>query len=92
MSVLTDAKFFQGSLACLAAARAAVKIPLLRKDFIMDERQILEAAPVATVAVNHKVHTKTVLRLSQFSHLLTLLKLVTPVLSGTSQPLSKHGR
>jgi hypothetical protein len=47
----------------------------------VNERQILEAAPVATVAVNHKVHTKTVLRLSQFGHLLTLLQLDTPVIS-----------
>jgi indole-3-glycerol phosphate synthase len=43
LSVLTDEKFFQGSLDYLRAIRAAVKLPLLRKDFIIDERQILEA-------------------------------------------------
>lgn len=43
LSVLTDEPFFQGSLDYLKAIRAAVKLPLLRKDFIIDERQILEA-------------------------------------------------
>ena len=44
LSVLTDEKFFQGSLEYLRQIRAAVTLPLLRKDFIIDERQILEAA------------------------------------------------
>ena len=43
VSVLTDEKFFQGSLAYLKEIRHAVALPLLRKDFIIDERQILEA-------------------------------------------------
>jgi indole-3-glycerol phosphate synthase len=43
LSVLTDEKFFQGSLDYLCQIRAVVKLPLLRKDFIIDERQILEA-------------------------------------------------
>lgn len=43
LSVLTDEKFFQGSLEFLRAIRSAVGLPLLRKDFIIDERQILEA-------------------------------------------------
>jgi indole-3-glycerol phosphate synthase len=43
LSVLTDEKFFQGSLDYLRQIRAAVKIPLLRKDFVIDEKQILEA-------------------------------------------------
>src|SRR5579864_1721580 len=43
LSVLTDEKFFQGSLDYLSSIRKAVNLPLLRKDFIIDERQILEA-------------------------------------------------
>lgn len=43
LSVLTDEKFFQGSLDFLKQIREAVTLPLLRKDFIIDERQILEA-------------------------------------------------
>jgi indole-3-glycerol phosphate synthase len=43
LSVLTDQKFFQGSLDYLKQVRGAVKLPLLRKDFIIDARQILEA-------------------------------------------------
>lgn len=43
LSVLTDEKFFQGSLQYLREASAAVSIPCLRKDFMVDEFQVLEA-------------------------------------------------
>src|SRR5215469_13507210 len=43
LSVLTDEQFFQGSLANLAEASAATDLPCLRKDFILDEFQLLEA-------------------------------------------------
>ena len=44
LSVLTDENFFKGSLQFLRDIRAAVELPLLRKDFIIDERQVDEAA------------------------------------------------
>jgi indole-3-glycerol phosphate synthase len=44
LSVLTDGEFFQGSLADLAAARGASTLPVLRKDFTLDEDHVLEAA------------------------------------------------
>ena len=43
MSVLTDGKYFGGSLEDLLLARASVKMPLLRKEFIIDEYQLIEA-------------------------------------------------
>ena len=51
LSVLTDEEFFQGSLENLRAASAAVKIPCLRKDFIVDEFQLLEARANSADAV-----------------------------------------
>lgn len=51
ISVLTDAEFFQGSLAYLTAIRAAVAPPVLRKDFLLDAYQVLEARVAGADAV-----------------------------------------
>lgn len=51
LSVLTEPMFFDGSLQHLADVRAAVTIPLLRKDFIVDRYQILEAVAAGADAV-----------------------------------------
>lgn len=51
LSVLTDVKYFQGSLEYLKAIRNAVELPLLRKDFIIDARQIEEAVDFGADAI-----------------------------------------
>jgi indole-3-glycerol phosphate synthase len=51
ISVLTDAEFFQGSLGYLSAVRAAVTCPVLRKDFILERYQLLEARDAGADAV-----------------------------------------
>ena len=69
LSVLTDEKFFQGSLDYLRQIRAAVKIPLLRKDFIIDERQILEAIEWGADAILLIVAILTDAQLAKFHSL-----------------------
>ena len=51
ISVVTEPDFFQGRLEWLAAVRQAVDLPVLRKDFIVDERQLREAAALGADAV-----------------------------------------
>ena len=51
ISVLTEPTFFDGELSHLEAVRAAVEIPLLRKDFIVDRYQLLEARAAGADAI-----------------------------------------
>ena len=51
ISVLTDVEYFQGSLRYLSDVKAAVALPVLRKDFILDRYQLLEARHAGADAV-----------------------------------------
>lgn len=66
LSVLTDEKFFQGSLADLATARGAVRLPVLRKDFTFDEYHVAESAAHCSDAI---LLIATILRPKQLRHL-----------------------
>jgi indole-3-glycerol phosphate synthase len=70
ISVLTEEDFFHGSLADLIAVKGAVDLPILRKDFIVDEFQIYESAAAGAdvilliVAALPKESIKTFLRMA----------------------------
>ncbi|HSY67409.1 MAG TPA: indole-3-glycerol phosphate synthase TrpC [Edaphobacter sp.] len=62
LSILTDEEFFQGSLSYLQEASSVVKIPCLRKDFILDPFQVLEARAAGADAILLIVSALTDLR------------------------------
>lgn len=80
LSVLTDRKFFQGSLEYLKRIRQEVELPLLRKDFILDERQLLEAidygadAILLIVTILDDVRLRELLEKAQFAGLMALVE------------------
>ncbi len=51
ISVLTDERFFQGNLSYMTNVRAAISLPVLRKDFILHEAQIFEAVSAGADAI-----------------------------------------
>lgn len=83
ISILTDAQFFQGKLRDLADVRDAVSIPLLRKDFILDEVQIAESvasgadAILLIVAALEQKQLVDFLRATAAYHLETLVEVHT---------------
>jgi indole-3-glycerol phosphate synthase len=66
LSVLTDEKFFHGSLDDMAAARGAVSVPVLRKDFTFDEYHVAESAAYCADAI---LLIATILPPKQLRHL-----------------------
>ncbi len=75
MSVLTDGKYFGGSLDDLILARANCQLPLLRKEFIVDEFQILEAKAYGAdliLLIAAVLTRKEIQKLSEFAKQLKL--------------------
>lgn len=75
MSVLTDGKYFGGSLEDLLTARSCCNLPLLRKEFIIDEYQILEAKAYGADVILLIAGILTQDEIKQFSEFAQQLKL-----------------
>jgi len=83
LSVLTEEEFFQGSINHLMAVRGAVRLPILRKDFIVDEYQVYESAAAGAdallliVAALEDKDLKDFLALSERLHVAALVEVHT---------------
>ena len=75
MSVLTDEKYFGGSLTDLVVARSNCQLPLLRKEFIIDEYQIIEAKAYGADAILLIAAVLSASQIKQFSELAKSLDL-----------------
>ncbi len=79
LSILTDEKFFQGRIEYLQQIRDAVRLPLLRKDFVIDEVQIYESAARGADAILLIVAILDDARLKGFRELALQLRLAALV-------------
>ncbi len=79
ISVLTDKGYFQGSLNDLESAREAISLPVIRKDFTIDEIQIYEAAAHNADAILLIAAILTTSQLRRFRELAASLKLAALV-------------
>jgi indole-3-glycerol phosphate synthase len=89
LSVLTDEPFFQGSLRNLELASAAVSLPCLRKDFTVDEYQIVEARAHHADAILLIAAALTDAELVRFAHAARALSLDVLVEVHTAEELDR---
>jgi len=89
LSVLTDRDFFHGSLDHLSAARSATSLPVLRKDFTIDEVQVVEAAANGADAILLLAAILTVDQLRRFRELAAQFLLAALVEVHDDDELSK---
>lgn len=89
LSVLTEEKFFLGSLDDLKAARAAVRLPVLRKDFILDGYQVYESVAAGADALLLIVAALAEQTLRQLLELATRLKIAALVEVHTEDELAR---
>jgi len=89
VSVLTDKHHFQGSLHDLEAARAAVTVPILRKDFTVDRLQIFEAAAHGADAILLIAALLEVEELQTFRELASSLHLASLIEVHNQEELAK---
>jgi indole-3-glycerol phosphate synthase len=88
-SVLTDEKYFHGALDDLVAVRAAIELPLLRKDFILDEYQLWESRAAGADAVLLIVAALDDARLRDLHHAAKGIGLATLVEVHTASELDR---
>lgn len=89
ISVLTDEKYFKGSLADLVAVHAAVPIPCLRKEFVIDEYQIYEARAAEADAVLLIVRCLSDAQLKDYLHLADALGMAALVETHTAEEIER---
>ena len=77
LSVLTDGPFFQGRLGFIESVKAAVNLPVLRKDFLIDEYQLFESRAAGADAILLIAAALAPERIAQFSEIAAQLGMTT---------------